>query len=764
MEFPSSASNLKRCASAPYEMHDLGASHVDEFDPSHNKVVIGVCALDKKARSKPMKEILNRILSFGVFEVVIFGDDCILNEPIESWPKCDVLISFFSQEEGKTFPLKKAEAYAKLTGVFLLNDLEQQYVLLDRRKVYQILHENNIATPPHLVVSRDGPTGDDPDFEEEEDLVRKHGTVIYKPFVEKPVDGEDHNIMIYYPHSVGGGMKGLFRKRDDRSSEFHAGWNNVRRDGSFIYEAYLRTGGTDVKVYTVGPDYAHAEARKSPTVDGRVKRGADGKEVRYPVLLSPPEKEIARRVCLAFKQNVCGFDLLRCAKKSYVCDVNGWSFVKNSCKYYDDAAGVIRTIILSKVAPHKLQQLPQNQPRICRNSLSGSIMVDPFELSSYSPPDRKFWTRTGFAYVGTRPLLHSRSDHCGLHESARESEEDASPQVGEFSDEHTDGSNEELRCVLAVIRHGDRTPKQKIKVAVTAEPLIELLQKYGNGKGNQAKLKSPAQLQHLLDAVRIVLEKPQEHLGLDRSALSEDYDEASHNFRKLRQVRDVLEQGGQFSGINRKAQLKPLKWVVMDGVSFSEESSGSEVTYEHSKRKPQVRVTRALLIMKHGGVLTHQGGMQAEQAGSMFRTSFYPQYGPGDAGGGLLRLHSTYRHDLKIYSSDEGRVQMTAAAFVKGLLDLEGTSLAPILVSLVKKDASMLDAFGKGASEDISAAKHILYMLLNSNSPDGIYIPEPSPVLDPSSPPAPHTPGSPVKPSPGPSLTPCKRAIGAVGG
>lgn len=28
-------------------------------------------------------------------------------------------------------------------------------------------------------------------------------------------------------------------------------------------------------------------------------------------------------------------------------------------------------------------------------------------------------------------------------------------------------------------------------------------------------------------------------------------------------------------------------------------------------------------------------------------------------GTGLLRLHSTYRHDLKIYSSDEGRVQVS---------------------------------------------------------------------------------------------------------
>ena len=29
------------------------------------------------------------------------------------------------------------------------------------------------------------------------------------------------------------------------------------------------------------------------------------------------------------------------------------------------------------------------------------------------------------------------------------------------------GHHEELRCVLAVVRHGDRTPKQKMKMKVT---------------------------------------------------------------------------------------------------------------------------------------------------------------------------------------------------------------------------------------------------------------------------------------------------------
>ena len=62
-------------------------------------------------------------------------------------------------------------------------------------------------------------------------------------------------------------------------------------------------------------------------------------------MLRPFEKLMARKVVLSFGMRFCGFDILKCRNKSYVCDVNGFSFVKTSVKYYEDAASILREML-----------------------------------------------------------------------------------------------------------------------------------------------------------------------------------------------------------------------------------------------------------------------------------------------------------------------------------------------------------------------------------------------------------------------------------
>ncbi|KAG5646576.1 hypothetical protein DXG03_002879 [Asterophora parasitica] len=420
--------------------------------------------MDVKARSKAMREILTRLVerARGYIEVKVFGDKVILDEDVENWPRCDILISFFSTD----FPLDKAISYVKLRKPFCINDLAPQALLWDRRLVGAILDHLKVPTPRRLEVSRDNGPKLDSDLVElmkqrlgivlggyllaPEVTLRKDGNAIIvdgqvmeKPFVEKPVSGEDHNVYIYFR---GGGGRRLFRKVGNKSSELDPTLNEPRTDGSYIYEEFIDVDNSeDIKVYTVGKEYTHAETRKSPVVDGVVRRNTDGKEIRFITRLTEEEKSWADKICEGFGQRVCGFDMLRCdnGQRSHVIDVNGWSFVKGNDSYYDKAADILAALCM-------------------RMSTS---LERPLPAADKPAQEAPTWL---------------------------------------------------LKANVTVFRHADRTPKQKLKFNFPIdEPWVQPFVKLLNGENEEVILREKEQLNLIATAV-----EEAKHLGADGEELA----------------------------------------------------------------------------------------------------------------------------------------------------------------------------------------------------------------------------------------------------
>lgn len=189
-------------------------------------------------------------------------------------------------------------------------------------------------------------------------------------------------------------------------------------------------------------------------------------------------------------------------------------------QYYDDAAGILRMVILSAVQPHRLlaappQPLPQHPCAVegsgdlegSQHGMHYNMSLDDMRSQVAGEEDR--WGPGvgrwgGWGIGGLKgcwlPLASIRSGCCGaawfgslmvvaarrtsckppLHCCLAQTTHPILPQRSPYG---------ELRCVLAVIRHGDRTPKQKMKMKVTQEPLLALLHKHLDSKGKQAKLK-----------------------------------------------------------------------------------------------------------------------------------------------------------------------------------------------------------------------------------------------------------------------------------
>ncbi|KAF2085044.1 hypothetical protein K490DRAFT_47819 [Saccharata proteae CBS 121410] len=747
--------------------------------------IIGVCALDTKARSKPSRNILNRLIANQEFDVIIFGDKVILDEEVENWPICDFLISFFSDG----FPLDKAIAYAKLRKPFCVNDLPMQTVLWDRRICLSILDQLNVPTPKRVEVNRDGGptvpsaelaqilyerTGvklDGPEdgtgggiappkqveVADDGDTIVVDGQRLSKPFVEKPVSGEDHNIHIYFPRSAGGGGRRLFRKVNNKSSEQDDSLDIPRavteEGSSYIYEQFLRVENSeDVKAYTVGPDFCHAETRKSPVVDGLVKRNPNGKEIRYVTSLTKEEAAMAARITEGFGQRVCGFDLLRTGDKSYVIDVNGWSFVKDNNDYYDKCAGILRQMFIRErqrrdgtlpTSESNETSAPQEIPhRARKNTLSashrsglksilkspsmsriaghvhvphphihhrthGSMSPDISHMTTpiTSPPSLERGTIGGPSPTPGAPDLLPPP---AVPETAEPPVKSASDQDIAPAPAPASKAQWKLKGVVSVIRHADRTPKQKIKFSFHTKPFVDLLK----GHQEEVLLTGEPALQSVQEAVRKALEEGEEDV------------------EKLHSLRNALNKRSGWPGT--KVQIKPMfrkrtKEEMPEGLELPSELSAKVISPDEAKTTPEAseklkewgekrsdsisgmtlsRISAAennlildklQLIIKWGGEPTHSARYQAHDLGENLRND-------------MLLMNREALDDVRVFSSSERRSTTSAQIFASTFLNEQ--ELDPDFIT-VRKD--LLDD-SNAAKDEMDKVKKKLKILLRQGN------------------------------------------------
>jgi inositol-hexakisphosphate/diphosphoinositol-pentakisphosphate 1-kinase len=708
------------------------------------------------------------------------------------------LISFFSDG----FPLEKAIRYVKLRKPFVVNDLSMQKVLWDRRLCLRILDKMGVPTPKRLEVNRDGgprlesaalakhvkkltgitlegaedgtgggiPITRKVNMIDDGDTILIDGRALKKPFVEKPVCGEDHNVMIYFPRCQdGGGGRRLFRKIGNKSSEFDPNLIVPRAitedNSSYVYEQFLHVeNAEDVKAYTVGPDYCHAETRKSPVVDGLVRRNLNGKELRYITTLTPEEAAMATKIANGFGQRICGFDLLRANGTSYVIDVNGWSFVKDNNDYYDKSAQILKGIFIKEKMKNEgavddTASEPRFEEKVRHESVapaghrstlkallkSPSMVKLPNRLHAHkhaqetpdysvgsiptaSPPDveqklpAQPTSATDQLDMLPPPVLPT-SDSKGL-------ESPTSDAVGADAPVPLPDSKHswKLKGVVTVIRHADRTPKQKFKFTFHSQPFVDLLK----GHQEEVLLKGEAALANVEAAARLAMSQQLEDynkLKVLRNALARKGGQPGTKvqikpmFRK-RRLEEVVQSPitpttpaitSQTSILEHEQLRRPTETCHGDRPSPLEtdrtlirSDSISNVTFSRfSAAEEDLILDKLQLVIKWGGEPTHSARYQARDLGQNMRDD-------------LKLMNREALNDVRVFTSSERRVSTSAAIWAAAFLDqkslpddyitvrkdlLDDSNAAKDVMDKVKKKLKLLLREGNSAPEQFAWPK-----------------------------------------------------------
>lgn len=437
---------------------------------------------------------------------------------------------------------------------------------------------------------------------------------------------------------------------------------------------------------------------------------------------------MATKIVNGFGQRICGFDMLRVRGQSFVIDVNGWSFVKDNNAYYDKSAGILKQMFISEkskrdgtasvVSPvfddtEKGQSdsaqpevgLPQrkattsNHRSALKNLMKSPSMsglrghlhhgqapggaTSPDVTSATTPLSSPATLESQKRSVPKLPpdsMDQLPPPAVSINPSAQASpsaEKDLAPPAPEPSSKHS----WKLKGMVSVVRHADRTPKQKFKFTFHTQPFVQLLK----GHQEEVLLKGEAALNSVLDAVKVAMKQ-----GIEDP-------------EKLQLLRTSLARKGAWTGT--KVQIKPMfrkrkpEEITKDRGQIEESPNpeailaGQGLTKEPEResnglKRPPTRsdsltettlsrfsaaendlvIEKLQLIVKWGGEPTHSARYQSQDLGENMRND-------------LLLMNKEVLEDVRVFTSSERRVSTSGGSpfvCIQSLLILHSTNMGCI--------------------------------------------------------------------------------------
>ena len=290
---------------------------------------------------------------FKNINFIYFTDKDYFNKiKVEEWPKVDVFLPF----NYKNFPVDLVRKYVEINGLGnkIINDLDTQLQFTDRDEIYKILREIGVNTPKSIKVDFDNLKHlKDLTISPDQSYIQQNNIKLSKPFIEKPLSSDQHEITIYHNDIEQSSTKvnktfQVAKNHNNHSINLEKILKNskIKSSGKWIYEEYFDPGKSiEIKIYVAG---AGKNCIYGETRDIHKKGGLQvderGLEIREKVELNEQEIEMAMKMQARFNYFVFGFDVLRVeGRGSFVIDVN-LKYVLPRCdrmRYIEEAGAIL---------------------------------------------------------------------------------------------------------------------------------------------------------------------------------------------------------------------------------------------------------------------------------------------------------------------------------------------------------------------------------------------------------------------------------------